>query len=314
MGRGQTITIIANPISGGGAAYRKAQVLSARLTKLGMPCRVLTTGRTFHGRELARESAGESSVVVAVGGDGTVNEVVEGLAGTETPLVVLPTGTANVLAHELRITRHVGSALKAIVRGRHRHMDLGHVIDPQDDPNRRNWFACMASCGFDAAVARSMHLQRTGSINYGHYVPVTVKAFCDYTYPSLSVKLDGCWWPREVRHVVICNTRSYGGPFRIATKAHCDDGLFDVVLLEHGGPVWMLAYMAAMVVRAQFVLPGVKMVRARGVRVESRGPAMYQLDGDFVGYTPFEVEMEAGALPVLTARRREDDERKSVQD
>jgi len=193
------------------------------------------------------------------------------------------------------------------MRGRRRHMDLGRVTEPHSGPGEKSRFACMASCGFDASVAESMHAHRTGAIIMAHYVPVTVRMLCDYTYPALSVMLDGRPWDRKVHHVFISNTRSYGGPFRVATKAEYDDGLFDVVMLEYGGSRWLLAYMLSLVVRAQFWLPGVKMVRARRVRVSSDSPAPYQLDGDYVGHTPFAVELEAGALAVMTARTRRND-------
>ena len=177
----------------------------------------------------------------------------------------------------------------------------------------RTRFACMASCGFDAEVARTMHLRRTGSISYGHYVPVMAKALCDYAYPRLSVILNGHAWPRKVCHVVISNTRSYGGPFRVATRARYDDRMFDVVMFEYPGPWWLMAYMGSLVIRAQRLLPGVRMVRARKVQVECESPAPYQLDGDFAGYAPLTVEVEPRALSVLTAHPRGKDEDKNVQ-
>ena len=296
------VTIIANPISGEGASYHKAELLARRLRRRGVPCRVLPTEHAGHASDLAHEAASDSRAVIAVGGDGTVNEVAHGLAGTDTPLVVMPTGTANVLAHELRVGKHVSAAIRAICHGKVRRMDLGRVTHPEPDPTRRSCFACMASCGYDAAVTRAMHFSRTGKINYAHYVPVMLQAFCDYTYPELSVMLDGQRWPRGVRHVVVSNTRSYGGPFRVATRARFDDSLFDVVLFEKGGPFWLLLYMASLVVRGHFVLPGVKLIRARVVQVSSESPAPYQLDGDFVGHTPLTVELEPKALGVLTTR------------
>jgi len=265
---------------------------------------VLTTGHAGHGRELAREAAADSRVVVAAGGDGTVNEVAQGLAGSETPLTVLPTGTANVLAHELRIRKRIVSAFRTIVHGKRRRMDLGRVIVPQGGANHRDRFACMVSCGFDAAVVQTMEGFRTGNISYAHYVPVILKTLCDYTYPRLSVILDGRLWDKRVCLVIISNTRSYGGPFPGAYHAACDDGLLDVVLLEYPGPGWLLTYMASLVVRGLLLVPGAELIRARRVRVESEEPAPYQLDGDYAGEAPLEVEVEPGALTVLTTRRR----------
>ena len=296
------MTIIVNPISGEGASWHKAQLLAGKLRRRGLPCQVRATAGPGHGRELAAESAEGSRTVVAVGGDGTVNEVVCGLAGTDTPLTVLPTGTANVLAHELGIGKHVSATVNTLCRGKPRRMDLGRVITHPQQSRTREHFVCLASCGFDAAVTRAMQQYRGGkNITYAHYVPIALKAFCDYTYPELSVMLDGRPWPRKAYHVLISNTRSYGGPFRIATHAEFDDGLFDVVLLEKGGPFWLSAYAAALIVRAHLLLPGVKMVRAKTVRVTSECPAPCQLDGDFVGHTPLAVEIAPAALVVLVA-------------
>ena len=124
------VVLIANPISGEGASYHKAELLAGRLRRRGVPCRVLPTVRAGHATDLAREAAADSRAVIAVGGDGTVNEVAHGLAGTDTPLVVMPTGTANVLAHELRIGKHVSAALRAVCHGKLKRMDLGRVPRP----------------------------------------------------------------------------------------------------------------------------------------------------------------------------------------
>lgn len=290
------VTIIVNPISGEGASYHKAALLAKRLDRRGIPSRLWTTEQARQGGTLAHQAAPESRAVVAVGGDGTVNDVVQGLVGTDTPLAVLPTGTANVLAHELGIRKHVSSTVKVVTNRRVRRMDLGYAGG--------QYFVCMASCGFDAAVTYQMHRHRTGNINYAHYVPMTLKAFWNYDYPELRVTVDGKVLPEPAYHVIIGNTRSYGGPFKIATRAWNDDGLLDVVIFCGRGPVWLGAYLLSTIFRGHVLLPRVHMLRGRRVEIESSGPVPYQLDGDFAGYSPLTAEVREHALAVLMSPRK----------
>ena len=289
------VCIIVNPISGPGHARRRAEKVHKGLVDAGCEVGWFTTEEPGHAVGLARRAArDDADVLLVCGGDGTVNEAVQGLAGTRTALAVMPLGTANVLGCELGLSSNPRRVTDLVLHGRPRKLDLGRCGE---------WyFICMASVGFDAFVTQHMARWRTGPISYLSYLRPVWKAFWDYPFEPLQVRLDGEPVDSSVTHIVIGNTRSYGGPFTLTPLAHANDGRLDGCAFGGVGRCWLALYMSATVVGVHHRLGNVLYLKGRHFEVTAERPVAVQLDGDFRTHTPVTFEVVPDAITVLTNR------------
>jgi YegS/Rv2252/BmrU family lipid kinase len=295
--RPRRVRIIVNPISGLGWMQRRAEKLRRRLVEAGCDAELCATERAGHGGDLAREAADLGfDVVVAAGGDGTINDVIQGLALTETALGILPMGTANVLATELNLGDFVWQAVRLVLRGARRRLDLGRCGD--------RYFVCFASVGYDAFVVQCMAEWRKGTITHLSYFGPMWKAFVEYPFAPLRVKVDGKELDRPVYHFVMGNTRSYGGSFQITTRAHPDDGLLDACAFGGDGHGWLFIYLACTVCRMHQWFGNVRMLRGKRFEIDGPRPLPFQFDGDFRGFTPVTFEVVPKAITVLVPQVR----------
>jgi len=289
------ICIIVNPISGQGDAEIRAREVENRLVEGGCEVRRIVTQRAGHAVELAREAAAiRTDIVLVCGGDGTVNETLEGLAGSGTALAQMPLGTANVLGHELGLKAAPRRVTELVLRGRRRRLDLGRC-GPR-------FFICMASVGFDAYVTQQMAELRKGAISYFSYVRPILKAFRDYRFEPLRVEVDGKPIDTPVYNIVVGNTRSYGAPFTMTPLARPDDGRLDVCAFAGCGKLWLALYMAATSVPVHHRFASVRYLTGRRVDVDAASPVPVQFDGDFKTRTPVRFEVVPNAITVLSNR------------
>ena len=286
------VVIIVNPIAGGGRGPGEAMEVQQRLDTGGRRVELVLTDAAGHAQRAAREAA-EAGIetVLVCGGDGTINEAVQGLAHSDTALAVMPLGTANVLARDLKLSKGPKTAAALILGGRRRRMDLGRAAG--------RYFICMASAGFDAYVTEQMALWRKGAISYFSYVGPTWRALCRYPFEPMRVTVDGKPLEKPAYHLIVGNGRSYGGPFTMTPRAEDDDGLLDAVAFEGPGHVMLALYMLATTVRMHHRLGSVRYLRGKRFEVESARPVPMQLDGDFRANTPGVFEIVPGSVTVL---------------
>jgi len=291
----ERVRIIVNPIAGRGTAGVLAAAVGKRLAAAGLQVERLETTSAGHASTMAREAADSGiDVVLACGGDGTVNETVQGLAGSDTALAVMPLGTANVLGHELELSRSPKRVTELILRGRRRRLDLGRCGD--------DWFLCVAGVGFDAFVALQMDNWRTGTITLASWVGRTWHAFWRYPFEPLEVCIDGEPIDAPVYHLMIGNTRSYGGPFVITPGARPDDGKLDACAFGTSGKLRLALYLAATIPHVHHRFNDVTCVTGRKIEVSAARPVPVQLDGDYRRTTPVSFEVVPGAITVLSNR------------
>lgn len=248
----------------------------------------------------AREAAQNGvETVIAAGGDGTLRAVAEGLAGMETALGILPRGTVNVLAREVGIPLEDPlRALDICLHGDTRAVDLGRVGD--------RYFLLMCSVGFDALAVSSVNPDLKGVVGAPAYVLAGMAALAAFTPPQLTLTLEDGETRREMAAfmVVIANTASYGGDFRIAPEADITDGLLDVCVFEAPpGPVPLqraafIRQMGEMAMGMHLLNPDISYYRARRISVNADPAAPVQIDGDPLGSTPLLVGVAPGALRV----------------
>ncbi len=244
-----------------------------------------------HATQLAREAvASGAAAVFACGGDGTVNEVTNGLAGSNCALGVLRGGMGNVFAKEIGIPRQPGPALAAQLSGDRRRFDLGKAGE--------RYFLLMASIGFDAEVVRSVPEAAKRKLGSTSYALWATKLLARYKSRPAQLSLDG-----EVREVdlfwlLLGNTRSYGGIIDITSKALVDDGMLDAYVFNGRGFGWQTLTALRLAFRRQAGAKGVSFDRVRELRVETPGLAV-QADGEYLGETPMTFSVEPQALDVL---------------
>ena len=211
--------------------------------------------------------AGYTAVVVA-GGDGTINEAVNGLAGGDVPLGIIPMGTANVLAAELGLPEEAGGIARVIAAGATTAVHLGQA-------NGRH-FIQMAGVGFDAYVVSKVNPRTKRLLGRGAYVLKSLHALWGFSFPRYRVTIAGqCY---DAASAVIANGHYYGGRFTCAPQARLEQPVLHVCLFERRGPWHALRYAAGLAFGRLHRMCDVRIVEADFVVVE--GPAGDPLQGD----------------------------------
>lgn len=287
------ILVIGNPISGGGRAGRRATRLAKRLEARGHEVEICFTEKAGDATARASRVEGDADRIVIVGGDGTVNEVVNGLRDpTRIPLALLGTGTANILAHEMNYPYTPEAVARLVESEETREVDLGRA------GGRR--FLAVVSSGFDALVTQVIAESRTSTLGYLGYAKPILKALGSYHPPDLTVRVGN----EEIRGglVIVSNTRNYGGLFTMAESARCDSGYFDVLVLERATYLPMIrSAIGGLLGGGISRMNGVVHRTGMEVEIVSAQPAPVEIDGDFSGETPIEIGMDGGRVPFVVA-------------
>ena len=285
--------IIINPISGGvspRAARARTQLALAVVDAHGDPVEVLLTEGVGHARELAKAAVRRGArLVLAWGGDGTINEVASALAFEEVPLGIVPAGSGNGLARELgvhpRAERAIADALQAVPRP----MDLGELDG--------RLFANLAGIGFDAHIASAFATAtRRGLVGYAG---ITARALTRYVPQQYRVSIDGVETTHRAILVTIANSAQFGNNARIAPGAKVDDGELDLVVLEERSRLATIGQMPRLFNGSVARAPGCTIRRIRSVTIEADQPMTFHVDGEPVqGGTQLRARIHPGALMV----------------
>ncbi|HKE00304.1 MAG TPA: diacylglycerol kinase family protein [Planctomycetota bacterium] len=284
------VLLVTNPISGRGRNRVAAPRLAAELERLRVGVEIAWSQRPGHAVDLASFGPGAGfDAVVAVGGDGTLREVVEGVAG-RLPVGVLPTGTANVMARELELPFRAAAAAAVIAEGKSARVDTARAA------GRPVLFA--VGVGFDASVVRELARRRNGPISFVSYLAPGVRALARWRPAPLRITVDGDPIP-PCPFAVVCGTRHYGGPWvRFAPGIALDDGCFELYRFATPSIPSLLRATLRGILGG---LPGGAVTRqpARRVRIEADEAVPVQIDGDPAGDTPIDVEVAPRSLPIL---------------
>jgi YegS/Rv2252/BmrU family lipid kinase len=232
--------------------------------------------------------------VMACGGDGTLNEALAGVAGTDTALAHLPSGTMNVWAKEVHLPRDPIAGLRLIDEGERVRLDTGLA-------NGRP-FLLMASAGLDSLVAGRVSgalKRRLSFIPYLGYAALELKGF---TGMDVEVLLDESRIMSPVVGMLIGNTRSYGGLLEITAHARADDGLLDVCLFHGRGRLNFLRMLALALAGRHLVDDTVTYRQAQRISVSTAGAWPVQLDGEVAAETPLTVECVPRSVTMIVPR------------
>jgi YegS/Rv2252/BmrU family lipid kinase len=250
-----------------------------------------------HATSLAAEAARAGvPLVVAVGGDGTLNEVVNGVAPLrdECPVTVgaIMTGRGRDACRNFGLTPDPRRAARRLQEGRVVSFDLGLAVWP----GGRRFFLGSAGAGFDAMVAERAG-PRGGRLTYLRAVVTSLR---DYRPAEVAVAVSGvAAWAGPAASVVVCNGRSFGGGMRIAPGARPDDGQLDVVLLGALGRAELICWLPTVYWGGHLANPKIKTWRATAVRVATPAPLPVQIDGELCAHTPLDITIHPAALRLL---------------
>jgi len=293
------VLLITNPAAARTRA-RSVGAIMRTLHRAGWTAEVLATGGPGDARRLAEYGVAEGFDVVAVfGGDGTTMQAAAALVGTEVALGVIPGGTGNLLAGNLRIPASPARAAHALAAGRPRRFDLGRM-ERADGPH---YFAVACGAGYDArvmAATASEHKRRWGM---GAYVATTLRLIGEIRTAEHLITIDGVEYDAVAAMVLIANCGEVIPPYvRLGSGIRPDDGLLDVVVVR--------ANSFGQSVRAVWDLlregpdrggeeTYVGYARGREIRVETTPVQPVQLDGEPGGETPFSVRVVPGAIRIM---------------
>ncbi len=287
-GRMRQILVLSNPKAGRGKSMQTAERLARAIAAVGW-----TVGRSIGQADELPEAA------VVIGGDGSLRYAANALLtrfGQVPPLLVIPAGTANLMAQHLqlqwdmpRLERQVIAALRA---GKTRLLDVAKA--------NGELFTLIAGVGFDAAVVAALDRVRVGPISKWSYVMPSLQALWSHRFVPIEVFADNqrIFGPRAGL-CFVGNVKEYGTGIPVLPAAKPDDGLLDVGVLpceSHGDLVKLALHVAA---GEQFTMESARYAKARSVTVFSEEPVPVQLDGDSAGMTPLHIELLPARVPFI---------------
>ncbi|MBI2797657.1 MAG: hypothetical protein HYX65_13230 [Gemmatimonadetes bacterium] len=286
------VLLVSNPASRRGGAWHGAAIAAFRAA--GVTCDAVITEAPGHGAEIVARLAPGYDAVFALGGDGTVMEVVGALSGTGLPTGVLPGGTGNLIARRLGIPLDVRAAVRALVAGGSRRMDLGRLGD-----GRR--FAYSVGCGVDAAMVEETPATLKRALGMAGYVPAWTRAVLRSRRFAVRAVVDGRVIDREATSVMVCNQPAVmNGLMTFGPGISDRDGLLDLCVYSWGNAaeaarvLWRLT-------RADFSeSAGLVFARGAHLEVETSPPQQVQADGELLGAVRVTADVEPLAGLFLT--------------
>lgn len=295
--------VIRNPAAGRRQARRLESVL-ALLRASGAIIDTVDTQVRGDAERLARDvDAARHDIVVAAGGDGTINEVVNGLMARpvdDLALGIIALGTANVLAREIGLGTRPEALAAALLDGAPTPIAVGQLIDAAGD---RSFFVLMVGAGFDARVVAAVDVGLKRRLGKGAYVWRSLVEMICYRDRRYVVEIDG--EVRAAASVIVSRGRLYGGPFVVAPAASLRRPVLSVCLFERGGRWAVVRYGVALVTGRLPATSGYRVVEAARVRIHVADaasgdvPEPIQVDGDHAGRLPVSVSLAPRRLRLL---------------
>ncbi len=306
MSENLKVTAVVNPRSANGRTGANWPGLRATLERALGPIAVMTTGRPLHAIELVRAAIrGGAEMILAVGGDGTLNEIVNGFFDNGAPvnpgavLGVLSRGTGCDFIRAFDFPKDVETAAERF-RGRDaRRCDVGlATLKPVAGAPARRYFINIADLGVGGMVVDAVNNTTKAFGGKASFILGSIRGSLSYSNRPMRIEVDGEVVADGEPHymVAVANGRSFGAGMRVAPDARLDDGLFDVVTAGNLGIVEAV-HLGRLLYKGQGgKLPGVRTIRGRTVRVTSPGRVLVDIDGELAGETEARFEIVPGAI------------------
>jgi len=294
-------TFVVNPLAGHGKGRKIAHTLEGELRRRGVRYEICETLKPGDATHLALRATGD--VVVSVGGDGTVNEILNGMLGTGKRLGVIPAGSGNDFIKSVRIPADPFQALESILSRRLLTIDVGVIYLGSSPSNSGRFFCNGVGIGFDAEVAA-----RTAAVTRIHgmgvYLIAVLRTLGTYSPPLFHMTVDGTQLSGRKLLIATGNGPCAGGGFYLTPKASVTDGLLDVCAIDAMGTLSILRLMPSVMRGKHLDLASVWYVQGRKIHVRADAPFSVHADGEMVARnTTSEVRIEvvAGAVEIQGA-------------
>lgn len=295
--------VIVNPVAGASATYRKWPKISSLLRHIGLPFEFQYTEGVGHAIELAREATNNGcQLLVAVGGDGTVNEVANGILLSkdlnEATIGIISTGTGGDFIRSAGIDRDYIKACSSLTGTRRRLIDVGVVEYYKDGQSHRRFFINSSGIGFDAAVAETSNRLPKFLGGTIPYIIGLLKSLVGYQNKPVTISMGDKTESKRILSVVVANGRYFGGGMRVAPLADIDDGLLDVIAVGDMGKLELLKAFHTIYKGTHIHHPKVEMEKTTRVRIESTEKFLVHADGEFLGEGPVSFGLIPSALSI----------------
>jgi len=289
---------LVNPASDNGATRRRWPQLAHTAATLGLAGDALFSEHPRHLTELARRAAEDGAeLLVVVGGDGSVNEVVGAIAGRDIDIAVIPRGTGWDFARSHGVPRRVEDAVDVALHGRAREVDLGRAdYRTWEGADERRWFANAASVGMSGAIAQRANDTTKALGGKVSYALATLTVFARWQVGEVRVSVGDETRAGRMHDVIVAIGRSLGGGMLLCPDAEVDDGLFDVLLIGDLTKRDLLVTLPKTYRGSHLPHPKAELLRGAAVTVDADSPLPVQLDGEQPGTTPVRLELVPRAL------------------
>ena len=272
----KNILFIVNPIAGGGKAKSLISLIESQMTKNNVDFKIIITERKRQATEISEKNIENYQVIVAVGGDGTVNEVAKGMINKNRGVLgIIPGGTGNDLARGLGIPLKGQDAIDIILKGNKKEIDIGKVNSYD--------FLNISSVGFDAEVVVNNERIKKKVKNHVSYAISVVYTLFKFKDKTMKIEIDGEKWDEEILLLAVGNGRYYGGGMKILPQAQVDDGCLDICIISNISRL-LLLYLFPTIFRGHHIKykKYVKMHRAKSVKIISEEDFLLNIDGEVI--------------------------------
>jgi diacylglycerol kinase (ATP) len=297
--------VIVNPAAGANSTHRKWPGIKNVLKNIGLSFDYQFTEGTGHGIEIARTAVDEGyDSLVAIGGDGTIHEVANGILLTErtheTPLGIVCTGTGSDLARSIGISRDPARACTSLTGQRRLVIDVGLVKYRKKEQPCQRYFINSAGIGFDATVVaatESLPKYFGGTIPY---LTGLLRSLLVYRNKMINLKIGNKIQEKvKVLSVVIANGRYFGGGMQIAPEAKLDDNLLDMIIVGDFGKLELLSVFSRVYKGTHLTHPKVRLEKGTDISIDSSMKFLLHADGELLGEGPVQFSILPKALSLM---------------
>lgn len=260
------------------------RIISATFSEYGVKPDFALTDGAGDAKKIAKKCARHNyDAILAVGGDGTINEVINGIAGTDLVLGVVPLGTANIFAIQMNLPGEIEEACKVLFEGKVITIDLGRV--------NKHYFACMAGIGFDAYVIKVADYRMKRFFGAISYVFAALLSYFSYRFTEIKIKIDGQKIKRHGHLVLVFNGKYYGGQMVMAPKADLDDGYLDVCIFKCKNIFSFISYAYGIFKGNLHKYTTVEYYHCKKFSIKGTARHSLHADAEYIGETPAKIRI-----------------------
>ena len=284
---------IINPVSGGKSKEGVPDLIERNLDKAIFDNTIIYSDGIRHAHELAKQAIGVYQLVVAVGGDGTVNEVASAIVGSDTVMGILPYGSGNGLSRFLDIPMDTAEAIK--------NLNNWHVEAIDAATANGEWFFNMAGMGFDAHISEVFsHEEKRG---FSTYIKSAFREINNYKADAYNIAIDGNLYQREAFMLSFANSSQYGNNAHVSPNASVQDGMLDVCVIKPF-PLWRFIEMGIrMFTKTSEGSKYVEIIRGKDIKINRVAPGPMHLDGEpRIATADIEIKVVPASLKIIAGK------------